>query len=53
MTLMYNSVEYNMCIVTEMLLKSFVPIMAVLNIIIIIIIIIAFILLKRNRLAES
>ena len=53
MTLMYNSVEYNMCIVVEMLLKSFVPIMAVLNIIIIIIIIIAFILLKRNRLAES
>ena len=53
MTLMYNSVEYNMCIVVEMLLKSFVPIMAVLNIIIITIIIIAFILLKRNRLAES
>ena len=50
---MYNSVEYNMCIVVEMLLKSFVLIMAVLNIIIIIIIIIAFILLKRNRLAES
>ena len=49
---MYNSVEYNMCIVVEMLLKSFVLIMAVLNIIIIIIII-AFILLKRNRLAES
>ena len=48
---MYNSVEYNMCIVVEMLLKSFVLIMAVLNIIIIIII--AFILLKRNRLAES
>ena len=43
---MYNSVEYNMCIVVEMLLKSFVLIMAVLNIIIIIIIIIAFILLK-------
>ena len=31
MTLMYNSVEYSLCIVVEILLKSFVLIMAVLK----------------------